>query len=237
MLGTDFSGISPADETHMVGDSMTNVGGSYTLMAFGEGIFLSGAGDGTAVHLSADSAIGLYCSPAEVAITSSDEATVGRIGLAAGELGSIQMTAGTPEVGTIVTAEPESLTLSVGVVDLGACIKLTPESINLSVGAPGAGASISMTPESITLKVGELSLTLSLEGIVEDVSECTRELTPEGHNFTAAETEFNIGVPGQTSEGPTEEAEVEAGTVENETLGSDTTDAAKNADAGIIVTE
>jgi hypothetical protein len=237
MFGPDFSGISPADETHMVGDAMTNVGGSYTLMAFGDGIYLAGAGDGTAVHVSADSAIGLYCSPAEIAMTSSAEGTVGSIGLAAGELGSINMTVGTPEVGTSVTAEPESLTLSVGVVDVGARIKLTPESITLSVGAPGAGASLSMTPESITLKVGEVTLTLSLEGIVEDVAECSRELTPEGHNFTAAETEFNVGVQGQTSEGPTEEAEVEAGTVENETLGSDTTDAAKNTDAGIMITE
>ena len=78
-------------------------------------------------------------------------------------------------------------------------------------------------------------LTLSPEGITESVAEVTREVTPQGHNFTAAETEMNIGVQGFAQEGPTDASEVEGGVVENETLGSHTTDALKNEDAGIAM--
>ncbi|MGE3805441.1 MAG: hypothetical protein AB7K24_12270, partial [Gemmataceae bacterium] len=75
------------------------------------------------------------------------------------------------------------------------------------------------------------------EGIVEEVAEASREVTAEGHNFTAAETELNVGVEGLSAALPTQEEEVEGGVEINETLSALTTEAAKEEDAGIIMTE
>ena len=133
-------------------------------------------------------------------------------------------------------APPEGkVSLACGVPEVGPRIQLEPELLKIEIGPPGVGAGIEMTPESITIRIAEVSLTLTPEGITEVVAEVTREVTPEGHNMTAAETDFNIGVEGVSWEGPTESQEVEGGAVENETLGSHTTDAAKNEDAGIAM--
>jgi hypothetical protein len=90
-----------------------------------------------------------------------------------------------------------------------------------------------MTPESITLKVAEVSFSITPEGISEAVAETTRGVTPAGHNMAAAETECNIGVQGWSFEGPTASQEVDGGAENNETLGSQSTDALKNEDAGL----
>lgn len=208
-------------------DQRTVVCGAYTVNAEGD-IYLASRGDSLvleatgnlgneyrgAVNVIANSVVSLIAGTTTIGLAGEGE-TSGQIGLVA------------PAEGTIM--------LGCGVPDMGPRIKMEPEMLRLEIGAPGAGASITMTAESITLRVAEVSLTLTPEGINELVAEVTREVTPEGHNMTAAETEFNIGVEGVVWEGPTESQEVEGGAVENETLGSHTTDALKNEDAGIVM--
>jgi hypothetical protein len=208
-------------------DQQNIVCGSYVLDAE-EDIYLACRGDALvmestgclaneyqgAVKLVSSSVISLTAGTTLIGLAGAGE-TEGQIAVAAPAEGSIKMGCGVPELGPRILMEPEML--------------------KLEIGPPGAGAGITMTPESITFKVAEVSVTLTPEGINEMVAEVTREVTPQGHNLTAAETEFNIGVQGVAWEGPTEAQEVEGGTVENETLGSHTTDAAKNEDAGIAL--
>ncbi len=187
---------------------------------------LSLASDGELTEVSANGSEGaLLLNGAQVVTMSSgaasldlvnDDPVQGGVFLQAGEAGAVNIGCGPPMEGPLIKLQG-------------------PETIELSVGPPGEGASIVMTPESITFKVAEVSFTLTPEGITEAVAEVTREVTPEGHNMTAAETEYNIGVEGVSWEGPTESQEIEGGAVENETLGSHTTDAMKNEDAGIAM--
>jgi len=197
--------------------------GSFDIQALGN---LSFASEGEMTELSADGMNGsLHMRAKKVATVTSGAATLflvnddpaqGESYLQAGEAGAVRIGCGPPEVGPLIKLQG-------------------PEELELSVGPPGLGASITMTPESITFKVAEVTFTMTPEGITETVAEATREMTPEGHNMTAAETDYNIGVQGVSWEGPTEVQEVEGGSVENETLGSHTTDALKNEDAGIAM--
>lgn len=197
--------------------------GNYDLQATGQlrvgsgGQFteVSASGEQGKLFLRAMKLTSASAGPASLILVNDDPAQ-GETYLQAGEAGSVCIGCGPTEIGPLIKLQG-------------------PEEIRISVGPEGVGASITMTPESITFKVAEVSFSLTPEGITELVAEATRELTPEGHNMTAAETEFNVGVEGVAWEGPTEAQEVEGGAVENETLGSHTTDALKNEDAGIAM--
>jgi hypothetical protein len=190
--------------------------GRITLYGAGEGITLTAGDEAGVINLVAQAGAIVGSGPANLTLENADEGAGGTATLQAGGEGQVKIGAGVPEV--------------------GASMVLLPEEITIRVGPPGVGASITMTPESITFRVAEVSFMLTPEGIVEEVAECSREHTPEGHNFTAAETELNVGVEGEAKEFPTEMQEVEGGTVQNETLGSHTSDALSNTDAGIAMT-
>jgi hypothetical protein len=198
-----------------VGDYTVKVTGNMNLSSSGLVTSIQATGAESSMMLLATESIAVSAGNA-IAYVENNMEEAGKAGLTVGETGIVKLASGPPIGG--VTLELEG-----------------PELLKMSVGAPGVGASITMTPESITFKVAETTLTLSPEGITETVAEVTREATPEGHNFTAAETEMNIGVQGFTQEGPTDSSEIEGGTLENETLGSHTTDALKNEDAGIAM--
>jgi hypothetical protein len=143
---------------------------------------------------------------------------------------------------------------------ISAQVALNEEALSLSMGPPGAGSKILMTPESITFQVGETVMTMtaagivteaqsveincddtnisiSAEGINEEVGEVTREMNAEGHNFTAAETELNVGVEGLVSEAPTMAVEFEAASELSATENSITGDAMLSHEAPIIMSE
>jgi hypothetical protein len=209
--------------------------GNISLTCAGDSLYLGAVGTSTSLLMDASNTASIFCGQAQFILASNDDLC--GVQLAAGLEGTIQMSAGPPEEGSLAELAPETITIQLGVPDVGALIKMTPESITLSVGPPGEGSSITLTPESITIKVAEVTMTMSPEGIVEDVAEVTREMTAEGHNLTAAETEFNVGVEGEAKEGPVKLEEVEGGSVENETLGMEGTDAMKNEAAAIMITE
>jgi hypothetical protein len=150
--------------------------------------------------------------------------------------------------------------LSFGLGELLAQVALNGEALSLSMGPGGEGSSITMTPESITFQVGETIMTMtaagivteaqcveincddtnisiSAEGINEEVGEVTREMNAEGHNFTAAETELNIGVEGLVSEAPTMAVEFEAASELSATENSITGDAMLSHEAPIMMSE
>lgn len=198
-----------------IGDYNLQVAGNIDLQSSGDRIALGANGLEGAVMITGQKQAGMQ-SGAALLCLSNEEEEIGKAVLTVGELGSVQLGCGVPLVGATITLEPEAVIISCGV--------------------PGVGASIKMTPESITFQVAEVTFTLTPAGIVEEVAECSREHTPQGHNLTAAETEFNVGVQGETKALPTEESEVEGGTLDNETLGSHTSDAMRNEDAGITMT-
>jgi hypothetical protein len=140
----------------------------------------------------------------------------------------------TPLAGTVILEAGigGTVTITSGPPFEGPSIETTPETITLSVGA----SKIVMTPASITLMVAEATYTLTAEGIAETLGEVTRAVTFQGHNLTAGETEFNLGLQGETKEGPTMTSEAEGGSLENQTLASNTTNAMKNEDSGIEMT-
>jgi hypothetical protein len=195
-----------------IGDYDLQTAGSINIQSMGQRVNIDCGGLEGALTMSGQSSAGIQSGPAVLAL-SNEEDEIGNAVLTVGELGSVQLGCGIPE--------------------LGAMIKLEPEAILISVGAPGVGASIKMTPESITFQVAEVTFTMTPAGIVEDVAECTRELTPEGHNFQAAETEVNIGVEGEMKEMPTAEGEVEGGAMLNETMADQAYDAMLDVEAGI----
>lgn len=186
--------------------------GTIQMMSSGPGIELDACGPESTISLSGNVGATMQSGPAILSLTNTEGVT-GQASLQAGELGVVKLGVGLPEIGSFVTLEPEMITLSVGV--------------------PGVGASIKMTPESITFAVGEITYTMTPGGIVEDVMECTRELTPEGHNFMAAETELNVGVAGQVSEAPTSEATAEVSAVIEATVLDQTAAAELTVDAAI----
>lgn len=204
------------EEKYYVGDYSMNVVGTLSLVSTGPRVIISASGELGSLIMNASKSAGMFCGPAVLSLVQEDPAQ-GQVALLAGEAGTIKLIAGPPLEGAVIS--------------------MMAEEISLSVGAPGTGSSIVMTPESVTIKVAEVTFTITPEGITEDVAEVTREMTAEGHNLTAAETEFNVGVQGESKEGPTKTEEVEGGAVENETLTSNTTDAAKNDDAGIMIAE
>jgi hypothetical protein len=204
----------PDNNLH-IGDYNLQCAGVICVQGFGDEVGIDAAGLTSALRMSGATSATVQ-SGAAVLCLSNTAVEIGTAILTVGELGSVKIGCGVPLV--------------------GANIVLEPEAISITCGAPGVGASIKMTPESITFQVAEVMMTITPAGIVEEVAECSRELTAEGHNLTAAETEFNVGVQGETKELPTEESEVEGGTVDNETMGSHTSDAMRNDDAGIMMT-
>ena len=78
---------------------------------------------------------------------------------------------------------------------------------------------------------------ISPEGITEEVGEVTREMTAEGHNFTAAEVEMNVGVQGVTAEGPTSTSEFEGSTELNTAMLTQAMDGMLSVDAPITMVE
>lgn len=197
-----------------IGDYALQSTGSIDIQTTGAAINVTAAGEGGALLLTAQSTA-LLQSGSAIFNLSAGEGPNGNATLISGVAGSVKIASGVP--------------------DAGAAILLEPEMVTISVGAPGAGASIKLTPESITFAVGEITFTMTPGGIVEDVMECSRELTPEGHNFTAAETELNVGVAGQTGEAPMSDSEVEAGAVVNATLCDQTIDAAMTMEAATMM--
>jgi hypothetical protein len=204
----------PNNNLH-IGDYNLQAAGNMNVQAQGKFLAISAAGEGGALMMNGASQAGIQSGGAVLALSNQDEEISNAV-LTVGELGSVKLGSGVPEI--------------------GAQIALEPEAVLISCGPPGVGASIKMTPESITFQVGEVSFTLTPAGIVEEVAECSREHTPQGHNLTAAESEFNLGVQGESKAIPTEESEVEGGTVDNETMGTHTSDAMRNEDAGVTMT-
>jgi len=203
------------DNNYHVGDYALKATGNLSLACQGKKTSISCAGEEGSMMIAANKAVAVFSGAAFTALEN-DEPEGGKAVMRAGEVGKVTLSAGPPVGGVLIKLQG-------------------PELLEMSVGEPGVGASITMGPESITFKVAEATFTLTPEGIVESVAEVTREVTPEGHNFTAAETEMNIGVEGFAQEGPVSASEVEGGALENETLGSHTTDALKNEDAGIAM--
>lgn len=197
-----------------VGDYTCQSLGRIDLQSSGAGITIAANSLQGALMLNGTGGACLQSGPAFLGL-SNEAGAAGNAALQVGELGTIKIGSGVPDLGSSITLEPELLTLAVG--------------------APGVGASIKLTPESIIFKVGQVSFTMTPAGIVEDVLECTREVTAEGHNFMAAETEFNVGVAGETKEAPTCEAEVDAGAVVNATLCDQTIDAALSVEAATMM--
>ncbi len=204
-----------SDSNYHVGDYALKTTGNMSLSCDGPIAAVQAVGEESSLTLTATQSVAVFSGDA-MAVVENTEPEAGNAALSVGTAGKITLAAGEPGEGVMIRLQG-------------------PELLEMSVGVTGEGASITMTPESITFKVAETTLTLTPGGIVENVDEVTREVSAEGHNFTAAETEMNIGVQGQTGEGPTDSSEIEGGTLENETLGSHTTDAMKNEDAGIAM--
>lgn len=231
---TADSAVNAANRTSLeVGNYEVAADGGINLRAAGS-ILLEATEESGFILMDATTLASMRSGAAKLVLDGADPAMAV---LTSGSTGTTRLRAGILDVGSDLQLMPEETTLQVGEPELGALLQMTPESITLSVGVPGEGASLTMTPESITLKVSAFTWTLTLDGITEEVAEVTREVTPEGHNMTAAETELNVGVQGQTFEGPTKESEVESGDVRNQTLLEETSDATANVNSAVIITE
>lgn len=231
---TANSAVTAANRTFLeIGDYEIAADGQIYLRAAGS-VLMEATQEGGTLLMDADTVASIRCGATKLILQGSETAEAV---LTSGSTGTTRLRAGILDVGSDLQLMPEETTLQVGEPELGALLQMTPESISLSVGVPGEGASLTMTPESITLKVSAFTWTLSLDGITEEVAEVTREVTPEGHNMTAAETELNVGVQGQTFEGPTEESEVEASSARNQTILEETSDATANVNSAVIITE
>jgi hypothetical protein len=74
---------------------------------------------------------------------------------------------------------------------------------------------------------------LSPAGITEEVPPASREMTAEGHNLSAAETELNVGVAGIVKSSPTLTSEIEAAVEKSYGLLSKEIEAIKNEVAAL----
>ncbi|MCZ2340360.1 MAG: hypothetical protein LC104_01025 [Bacteroidales bacterium] len=231
---TANSALTAANRTFLeIGDYEIAADGQIAFRA-NNSVLMEATEDGGSVTVDADTVASMRSGATKLILQGKETAEAV---LTSGDTGTTRLRAGILDVGSDLQLMPEETTLQVGEPELGALLQMTPESISLSVGVPGEGASLTMTPESITLKVAAFSWTLSLDGITEEVGEVTREVTLEGHNMTAAETVFNVGVQGVTSESPTHESEVEASSARNQTILEETSDATANVNSAIIITD
>ena len=176
-----------------------------------------------------------------------------------GPEGTISLCTPGPGLASSLGMSPEGLFLCSGPGEAPAAITMNAEKLELSMGPPGTGSMITMTDESITFKVGEVvisitpegivstsptveincedtNISISAEGINEQVAEVTREMNVEGHNFTAAETEFNVGVEGFVGEGPVKASETEGAEAQNSTMHANIADAMDTRIGAILIT-
>ncbi len=155
-------------------------------------------------------------------------------------------------IGSNIAVNSNGIELFYGIPGLGGSIAMGMESIELSVGPADVGAAIILTPKSITFQVGETKMTLTALGIVtsapgleircevgilEKVGEVTREVTVEGHNFTAGEVELNVGVEGIATEGPTNTGEFEGSSEVNSAMITEVADAMLSIDSAVMMVE
>ena len=154
---------------------------------------------------------------------------------------SISLSANTEinPLGASITVSTCGVTIGHGIEGDSGSATISNEIIKLSLGVPDVGPSITITPISIIFQVGETIMTITAEGIfmvapvvgvaceetnveingigiAEQVGENSRFLTDEGHNFSAAEVEVNVGIDGINITGPILNEEYDA-TIDTET--------------------
>ncbi len=171
---------------------------------------------------------------------------------------SINLSTPTDEIVSNVAVTTSGIMLNYGLPGLIGTVALLKSTMVFSLGEPGVGPSITMTPDSITFQVGATIMTMTAEGIVttaptvevnceetcvslsaeginEVVGEVTREMNAEGHNFTACETEYNIGVAGIVGEAPTQTMELDASAEVNSAMITEAVDAMLSVDSAITM--
>ena len=190
------------------------------------------------IGLQASQAVTITCGPnATIGMNYWEEEAESSIAIKAKGNGTVGIVGGSIETGSRGYFTPGGLELKFGDGLTGPRIVLTETSLQLAIGPPEVGASITLTEESIKLMIAEVVHTITPMGITEDVAECTRELTAEGHNFEAAETELNVGVTGITSSCPINLAEAEASNTSSTALYTEESEATKLQSATMTTLE
>lgn len=197
--------------------------------------------DSVSLEATGDEGVIMADAPRSASVRSKDTKLIlggaaGQALLSAGDTGEVVAKAGVEDLGSKATLTPEKMTLQVGVPDIGASITLEPLKLTLAVGGPD-GSSITMGPAGIQFRVGTVTKEIYTGGITEAVAEVTREVTPEGHNLTAAETVMNVGVEGVTIEMPTNEEETEAAAEINITLQNLSVDSVSTMEITLTILE
>jgi hypothetical protein len=177
-----------------------------------------------------------------------------------GSEGSILLQAAAEGIVSALTITPASMLMAYGMPGMIGSIQIGKGEMLISMGVPDVGPTIAITTEGITFKVGETVMTLtaagitnfapivetncgdtivtiSAEGINEVVAEVTRQTNAQGHNFTAAETEMNVGAEGIFTAAATSTAEAEASSETSTAVSTVAADAMQTNDAALIMDE
>jgi hypothetical protein len=124
----------------------------------------------------------------------------------------INITYGPPEAQGVISMTSGMIKIAIGPIETGNSILLSEAGIGFKVGANTmmlTKLGLSVVAPLMQVTCEETTQIINAGGITEEVGEVTRETTVEGHNFTAAEVEVNIGVNGITYEAPMSSSEFE----------------------------
>lgn len=177
-----------------------------------------------------------------------------------GSEGSILLQSSAEEIVSAITVTPAGMMMAYGMPGMIGSIQIGKGEMVICMGVPDVGPTITITADSITFQAGETIMalssagittfapivetncgdtivTISAEGINEVVADVTRQTNAQGHNFTAAETEMNVGAEGIFTAAATSTAAAEGSSETSTAVSTMAADAMQTNDAALIMDE
>jgi len=113
--------------------------------------------------------------------------------------------------------------ITAGPPNLGSIVKVESDHILLQVGPDQGGASLRLDAKSLTIKIGANEWMLDLKGLVEKIGPHKREFGPEGNEFAIGPTKVGYNLKGIEQEGVTLKTQIkttidETSLMRNETV-------------------
>ena len=192
------------------------------------------------VQINSTNFVGLNCCNAFIEMN--NQTVGGLINIQTQNEGMIKINTSCMDVLSAIVVSPEFIQIFNGLPGVCGAIQINQEAILLSIGESGVVMTITAegvvtSAPTVEINCDETNLVYSAEGITEEVGEVTREVTAEGHNFTAGEVELNVGVEGMMAEAPTNTAEFEGTSEMNSALITEAADAMLSVEASISMVE
>lgn len=187
---------------HVEGHAELFAQGSIHLLSGGKLINIEAREEFGSVRIKGPDDVMLSSGAAHLVLQQVDQSK-SAVALVGGMQGQVGITAGPPNIGSIVKVESDHILLQVG-PDQG-------------------GASLRLDAKSLTIKIGANEWMLDLKGLVEKIGPHTREFGPDGNEFAVGPTKVGFNLKGIEQEAITLKTQIkttidETSLMRNETV-------------------